>query len=343
MRTMKWYVLLLALCSMAAWTMSGQQVQALGALLVQEEPEDEGAEEQEAGEAEEAEEAQPEESEPEEATPSDRPERRRERDRDRMRDAQRLNDPKFVIERMEKLHEAIFERLELNDDQADEIDELFEQQYKTLEELQNAKPEEETEEVSEEEMRELVEKMRAARESGDDAQVDAIRSQIMERSRTRRQGAMETTRAFLRNVSRRLEGEQVTQFQELVKDAGLELPGPPGGNDVRALMRAAMRPDMGLSDDQRQSIREIIRDAMRDFRGGPMPEDEQAKQFEDVKKQIMEELDADQQKKLEERLVAERDRFAPGGRIERNRGPQGKPEEQPADESGEESESPDDE
>lgn len=225
---------------------------------------------------------------------------------ERFRD--RVRRPEAAPLEMQRLLEVLPDELELNPEQRAAFDK-FMAEYEAGRSEQRARFEE---------LRPLMEELRAARAAGDTDRVQELQLELM-----RRRPAPVTPYAVLQQLEPLLTDEQRTKLADLREryrvpddaDAPAEL---------RAILEAARRVD--LKPEQRDRMRDIIREATRAGRGRLEPE-QRAKLAETTKQEILKLLDAEQTAEFErllERASRDSDRGRRGGDRERP-GPRERP------------------
>ena len=216
------------------------------------------------------------------------------------------------------------DELELTDEQRDEFDHLVSAQREKMRD-------------SFAELRPLMDEMRKATEAGDDERAAELRQQMADA----RPSQENMINAVLDELTESLTEEQVEKLAEFRK--GLETGGRDAKNsklDVRRVISAVKR--LKLDTDQKADIREIERDAIKEYRQISRDnKEEHAALAEAVKAEIIKVLDEEQVTQFEDALkraggqrgnrdASQRDRGNRRDRGDRgNRGERQKPNERP--------------
>ncbi len=206
------------------------------------------------------------------------------------------NSGRQEIRRLKKLRELVRKELELTEEQFEEINDLFEEQLEKVMEI--AKEEERHSRENAGRLRDLQERINEARHDGDR---DTLR-ELVEEFRSLRGGSgriWEEARRFHDAVLEVLDKEQGSDFRRLIRMAS---PGPEGRTarlDTMRVLRRALR-DVDLTPEQKEATTRLfidLRDAVREARG-----DEAAmeRMLNELREDILAELDEDQARRLEE-------------------------------------------
>lgn len=187
-------------------------------------------------------------------------------------------------------------------------------------------------------IRKLRMEMIEAQKAGDDDRAKELRTQIQAAMSKQRPMTSEAVSKFLDTVAEELDEEQEPQFRTLVKRLKLDVSSDAQRDSLGRLMRAVMDPELGMTAEQHQAVREIIRDAFASQDRGERSPEKTDQLASKVKSDIMEELTPEQRVKLEAKLKAEESK--PDRRFEKRRGRPANPaeDEESADEEGEEEE-----
>jgi len=148
------------------------------------------------------------------------------------------------------------------------------------------------------EQRPLLEQMREAQEAGDRERVEELRRQF-EASRPDPATMFEGLFEELAEILTKEQQQRLAAYRERVEGGGRDAQGGPGS--VRDVLRAVKR--LRLSSEQKDEVRDIEREAIRQYRKiGRRKQEEQAALAAAVKKEIVAMLDAEQVKQFEQQL-----------------------------------------
>ena len=184
-----------------------------------------------------------------------------------------------IVAKLGKLQASMKERLDLTPEQTRTIDSLFEEHVQSLKESTDRRARHEEQEGGLEEVRQLREQLVEARKAGDKERAQEIRQQMSEKLRQRRSTMPMPTGHFLEKVANELEENQVSTFNALVKRFDLDQMRRPRRNPWGNLMRAVMSPELNLSREQRQAIREVMREQMSSMRSGDLTAEQEKEVF----------------------------------------------------------------
>ena len=213
-----------------------------------------------------------------------------------------------MLEQFRELREAFYDGIELDEEQDEAAYRLFQEQ---LERLQAAKrrlsnPDTaEKEQDSEREMRRLFELMREARRQDDSERVEELRKQVDELRKHGSSDIRQATAQFVGELRALLGGEQVERFDEITRDLGLGGERQPSRTRYRRLIDILFSEELGLSEAQTRTVREIVREQRRaaSEERGRRPDFEHM--YDDLKERVLEELTAEQAEQLAQALKAD--------------------------------------
>jgi hypothetical protein len=145
------------------------------------------------------------------------------------------------------------------------------------------------------------------------------------------------TDRFIQEIGALLNKEQRRAFKELINKLGLRPPtGKAGIRTFRELMRVIRHPELGLTEEQQESIRTIVRKQRESAREGEAEPGTRKEQLKKVMAGIMEQLTPEQREKFKElaKQTVRRDkerrpgqRTIPGRDYSKENGGQERPEE----------------
>lgn len=215
-----------------------------------------------------------------------------------------------TVATLTKLREKMEAKLELTDDQKKAIRPLFEEQIKELKATATRKPSEGEKDPKGDEMAELREKLNEAQKNSDRDGINEIRKQMRDLRRERRQGIQKGTSVMLKKVSEKLNEEQKEEFEEMVKELGLDIDSPSAEVSVQQMFRAVLNPEVGLSNEQRTAVLMHMRSSIE----GMDAETRDSRDLDELAGQLRadlrKELTPDQWKKVEELLKADAEKNA---------------------------------
>ena len=159
--------------------------------------------------------------------------------------------------------------------------------------------------------KEFLKKMREAYAAEDMERVDEIRRQRAELESGRAEQMREATTKLLGEIEEQLETAQRDQFHQLVERFRVNQQRRTTSPRMKAVMRAVYNRDVDLSEEQREKIKSLQRDAHKAARAKRLDKEERAEQDEKLISEILAVLTSEQQetveasiKKLEERMSA---------------------------------------
>jgi Spy/CpxP family protein refolding chaperone len=198
--------------------------------------------------------------------------------------------------------QRLAERLELTPEQKPQYDKIVAKYQAQSEEQAGQR----------DQLRELATQYREARQSGDEAKAEQLRQQMQDL----RAGRTQLLQDFFNEVAPILnpdQTEKLNRFRERFQLGGRE--GWPG--ELQAILRTARR--LELSDEQKERLRQVVREAQTEQRQGPPDPKAAAELAQRVKTQILEFLDAKQAAEFERLLAQPASR--PAGPARRPGGP----------------------
>lgn len=158
---------------------------------------------------------------------------------------------------------------------------------------------------------EFLKKMREAYAAEDMERVDEIRRQRAELKSGRAEQMREATTKLLGEIEEQLETAQRDQFHQLVERFRVNQQRRTTSPRMKAVMRVVYNRDVDLTDEQREKIKSLQRDAHKAARAKRLDKEERAEQDEKLISEILAVLTSEQQetveatiKKLEERMSA---------------------------------------
>lgn len=207
-----------------------------------------------------------------------------------------------MVTKLSRLREKMHEDLDLTEEQAKAIDKRIDDHLQSL----RKKTEEGDSEVpggeANAEIKALRDRMKEARDSGDQDAADAIRTQIREKMQDRQKNRVDVTREFVTEIRNELTDEQKPKFQEIVEELRL-IGGPRGSSgEMGQLMRVVNNPKVGLSDDQRKKVHELIRSSFSAVEPGEFNAAKVEETSAKIREQVLSELTSSQRKMVLELL-----------------------------------------
>ena len=214
-------------------------------------------------------------------------------------DHRRPHNPMKYMKMLESFEKEIVRALDLDEDLANEIADLFDEHLAATREEMDTLQQRRRE--SAEEIRLLVRSLRDAQASGDQEGAARIREEIVE-LRRQQLGTAHNHDELFQAVRELLDKKQLETFNEYAKRFEARLSGPDQGNAGILRLRRAL--DMlDLSKEQHARTREIVSKAMREIRS-VRSDPEKTKELEtSLHAAIIEELDEDQTAQFEESLA----------------------------------------
>lgn len=167
-------------------------------------------------------------------------------------------DTRRLAGQLRKLQTAMKQRLDLNRSQQGATDALFATYWQNLRDYRGQRKASGPRSGGLSELKRLREEMRAASRAGDAEGARRFRDQFRKAMRTRMSVAAPTTSQFLKQLSAELDENQRKIFHALVRQ--LKIGASPSKRDGLApLWRAVRRPDVALTESQRQAVVSIFR------------------------------------------------------------------------------------
>lgn len=250
------------------------------------------------------------------------------------------------ITQLTKLQTAMKEKLDLSQQKEEAIDQLFKDYFRGLKDKKSRPKPFGANRGDAEALAELRKKMTEAHKKGDNETLQKLRDELREKMRPRSAGVAASMSQLFSQVANELDEEQRPKFRSLIRRLRIgSAPRAPGG-ELRTLWRAVMRPDNELSEEQRKTARDLLRDGFMAI-GEVESDDEKVKEIiARVYADIFAQLTTEQRAKVEAALETEKNRIPGRGRDEARRG-QPRGERRPADDDAgdqeeEEAEEPDD-
>lgn len=216
------------------------------------------------------------------------------------------------VVQLTKLQTAMKKELDLSHNQEEAINQIFKDHLRALKETKSrqrpfgVKPEDANE------LRQLREKMVKAHKNGDQENLEKLREEFREKMQSRSTTGAVTISQFLKRVEAELNEEQRPKFRNLTRRLRIGSAARTRSGELRALWRTVMRPDISLSDEQRQTIHGILRDGFVAIGEVESDSDEAKEITARVQADIFEKLTAEQRAKVEAALESEKNR--PGRR-----------------------------
>lgn len=224
------------------------------------------------------------------------------------------------ITQLNKLQTAMKEKLDLSRQQEDAIDQLFKDYLRGLKDKKSRPKPFGANQGDAEVLAELRKKMMEAHKKGDSETLQELRKELREKMRPRSAGVAASVSQLFAQVTNELDEEQRPKFRSLIRRLRIgSAPRPPGG-ELRTLWRAVMRPDNELSEEQRKTARDLLRDGFKTI-GEVESDDDKVKEITaQVYADILAQLTTEQRAKVEAAVEAEKNRIPGRGRDEVRRG-----------------------
>jgi Spy/CpxP family protein refolding chaperone len=218
------------------------------------------------------------------------------------------------VARLNRLRLEINTSLELSAEQRKTIERLFDEHLRAIREDQHSEAGSQMTEEDLKELQAIQARMVTARQAGDTEAVEKTREELIAKARSLRRPGRPGNAQFYRQISEQLNDKQREAFEALVRRHRTErLPRPQNG-PLRELLKALRDPEVGLTAEQRDKLRDLLKDAITANAPGEIPEEERRariakKLHEDVRKI----LTPEQAAKLDEVLRNEERRQAGSG------------------------------
>lgn len=165
-------------------------------------------------------------------------------------------DTRRLVVQLRKLQSAMKERLDLNPTQQEAVDGLFATYRQSLRDYRGRRQASGPGGLAE--LKRLREEMRAATKTGDTETARRLRAQFRQTLRTRSTPAAPATSQFLKRLSAELDENQRKLFHAIARQLRIGT-SPSMRNGLRRLWRTVIRPEVALTDRQRQTVVSIIR------------------------------------------------------------------------------------
>ncbi len=218
---------------------------------------------------------------------------------------------------LNRLRQAMDDRLELSAEQVEAIDALFLEFTTQMDSKSGAKTDGQADERRAR-RQELHDQMVAAKESGDSEALAAAKEAMGAFRRERGEQHRATMQGFFDQVSAELNEEQAEKFQTMARRFAAQSHKKGRGGKLRQLVRAVRSPEVGLSDEQGQQIRDIVSAMRAPAADGEKPaKDPEAKRAAraEARQAILDVLTEEQREQVEQLLAADkRGRHKPGDR-----------------------------
>ncbi len=164
--------------------------------------------------------------------------------------------------RLERLQQALGQKLKLTPDQKTKIDQLFASQKKAAEAAAKAREAFQAQHGAK--LEELNKQIEAAKKAGDTAKVESLgaeRSQLMEmRSKATDDIAGAKQSELFAAVDKLLQPEQKTQFKALLVELKLVADENAGSSlDLKDVMKAVMSRDVGVDESDKEAISTLFK------------------------------------------------------------------------------------
>ncbi len=226
------------------------------------------------------------------------------------------------VAQLQKLHKAMRTKLKLTKAQKRIIDGHFDVYLSQVQKRRSGRRVSVGGNRDPDGLRALRKEMLAASKSRDREKVRRLREQFREKMTANRAAGARTVPQFLKALETELDKDQRIKFYELTRRLRIGSASEETGEDLRALWRAVMRPELELSPMQRSTISRKMQDGFRAVeeaqRNGSLDEvDELAAE---VRADIVSGLFPEQRSKLNEILAEDqprRSRFRGGGKRDR--------------------------
>lgn len=233
-----------------------------------------------------------------------------------------LPEPARRMAAVRRLRAEMTDRLELDQEQAEELDAIFEEYYASIQDEMASRRERQREQADE--IRELVEEMRAAREDEDTQRIAEIRQQIADIRSNKGSSEEQDLEEFFDVIREVLYEDQIEGFDEMAAKVKTSQGGSTDSlASIQRMRRASEMVEMPM--DQRRSVREAINNAQRELRSATADPGAAAAVAENMRNAILEQLDETQAAEFEEHLAklekTDRERKAASERTRERRQP----------------------
>jgi hypothetical protein len=221
--------------------------------------------------------------------------------------------PREVLAAVHKLHETMKQDFVLTEATWAEVDELFNAYVADY--RQDEPADAEQQEAERKARLEAIRgEIRAAREAGDQEKLRDLRMEMVElRQKLYQPQPFEAAARLTEDVAAKLEGEQRGKFLKMAQRLGVAPPANRRGPlaDVTMILRD---PDIGITPEQNDKIRKIIREIMSDNRELGRDEAGRAELGEKIEKAVLDELTPQQAAKYKEKKAQAQAEEADGGK-----------------------------
>ena len=222
------------------------------------------------------------------------------RDRER-----RMNprDSRQLVDALRQLRESMAKKLVFDSKQKEAIDVLFEDHLDSIKESAGEGLDEQQAQQRER-FEELRKRMEAARQNGDREELKRLREESRKLRKELAPLDMQATAGFIKELEKVLSDEQRPVFKKMVRRLGLA--GEPSrrgpGGRFRMMMAALQDPDLGITDEKVQQIREMVRERMSSVARDEAGRGDREKVLEELEGLILAELTTEQRSKLEAKM-----------------------------------------
>ena len=209
-----------------------------------------------------------------------------------------------IISRLGKLREELFEKLDLTPQQKKAIGDLFDDYIRSINEHEDQRSGRRVEDTDLAELRALRKQMDEARAAGNKERERELRQQLVDKAQSLRRPEGASTSELIQKTAQQLEDKQLGAFREIVKRFQLDEAHRSRGGPLRTILRAVRDPDLGLTDEQRRKVGEIVREQISAVPTSERRGDRMDKIAEAVRTEVFKLLTPEQKAKLEVRIKA---------------------------------------
>ncbi len=166
------------------------------------------------------------------------------------------------VAQLAKLHKAMKRKLDLSRKQDEAVDRLFHTQLRNLKNRQGRGRRFGANAGEMKELNALREELKEALRAGDEAAARELRQQFRRKLRASSPPVAVTLDGFFATVAAELDESQRPEFHKLIKRLGAGGVRQNRRGNLRKLRRTVMNPDVGLSNEQQEAVRAILRDGL---------------------------------------------------------------------------------
>jgi hypothetical protein len=181
-------------------------------------------------------------------------------------EAREASDMRRLMSRFSKLRTYMNDKLKLDTEQKREITELFENHMRDLTKVQSGKQGTGSKEDQDRRLAELQKEIDTAREAEDHDFVRELRDEMRAILVERRSQTGRNTQEFLKKLEAVLFEDQIPEFKKILQRLGFALGEQAqvegSRESLEQLLRAVMDPSVGLTQEKKQAVVEVMREAI---------------------------------------------------------------------------------